>query len=111
MADNMLASVSGIVIRDNKVLLVRHSYGLAKGLLAIPGGFLSKGEMPNVALEREILEETGIVALTKNLLAMRFSNKDWWAILEPAWHLAFVDFLRVFSLDKKNLTTQSQSFC
>ena len=80
MADNMFASVSGIVIKENKVLLVRQSYGSAKGLLVIPGGYLSEGEMPNIALEREILEETGIVATTKNLLAIRFSKKDWWAI-------------------------------
>ena len=80
MSDNRFASVSGIVVRDNEVLLVRQSYGDTKGLLIIPGGYLSKDEMPNIALEREILEETGIVASTKSLIAIRFSQKDWWAI-------------------------------
>ena len=50
MADNRFLSVSGIVIRENKVLLVRQAYGAAKGLLAIPGGYLLQGEMPNIAL-------------------------------------------------------------
>ena len=80
MSDNRFASVSGIVVKDNEVLLVRQSHGASKGLLIIPGGFLSDGEMPNIALEREILEETGVVAHTRNLAAIVFSKKDWWAI-------------------------------
>lgn len=80
MVDNRFLSVSGIVIKENKVLLVRQAYGAAKGLLIIPGGYLTEGEMPNVALEREIKEETGICVLTKSLFAIRFSKKDWWAI-------------------------------
>ncbi len=80
MADNRFLSVSGVVIKDNKVLLVRQTYGSAKGLLIIPGGFLSENEMPNAALKREIMEETGICAVTRNLIAIRFSRKEWWAI-------------------------------
>ena len=80
MADNRSLSVSGIVLKDNKVLLVRQAYGSAKGLLIIPGGYLSEGEMPGKALEREILEETGVVAHAQTLLSIRFSKKDWWAI-------------------------------
>ena len=80
MMDNRCLSVSGIVIKENKVLLVRQAYGAAKGLLIIPGGYLSEGEMPAAALEREIMEETGICAKTRDLIAIRLSVKDWWAI-------------------------------
>ncbi len=80
MADNRYLSVSGIVMKDNKVLLVKQAYGSAKGLLIIPGGYLSEGELPNTALEREIMEETGIRATARDLVAIRFSKKDWWAI-------------------------------
>lgn len=80
MNDNRYLSVSGIVIRDNKVLLVRQSYGLAKGLLIIPGGYLQEKEMPDKALEREIFEETGIVTKARSLAAIRFSPQDWWGI-------------------------------
>lgn len=31
-------SVTGVVIKDNKVLLARHTYGGGKGLLIVPGG-------------------------------------------------------------------------
>lgn len=87
MADNRFLSVSGIVIRENKVLLVRQAYGAAKGLLVIPGGYLLQGEMPNIALEREIREETGIVASIEELIAIRFSEKDWWAIFSAKYIL------------------------
>ncbi|MGH4123472.1 MAG: NUDIX domain-containing protein [Clostridium sp.] len=80
MDDNRYLAVSGIVIRDNKVLLVRQSYGSAKGLLIIPGGYLQEKEMPDKALEREIFEETGIVAKARSLVAIRFSPQDWWGI-------------------------------
>lgn len=80
MSDNRCLSVSGIVLQGSKVLLVRQSYGSAKGLLIIPGGYLNEKEMPDVALEREILEETGVVAKTGSLVAIRFTPKDWWAI-------------------------------
>lgn len=80
MGDNRFLAVSGIVIRDNKVLLVRQSYGSSKGLLIIPGGYLQEKEMPDKALEREVLEETGVYIKTKSLIAIRFSQKDWWSI-------------------------------
>ena len=60
--------------------IFRQAYDAAEGLLIIPGGCLSKGEMPAGALEREILEETGIIATADSLIAIRFSRKDWWAI-------------------------------
>ncbi|MDD2477058.1 MAG: hypothetical protein PHI32_14270 [Dysgonamonadaceae bacterium] len=41
--------------------------------------------MINIALEREILDETGIVAFTKELIAIRISNKDWWAIFSAKY--------------------------
>ena len=31
-------SVTGVVIKENKVLLARHTYGGGKGMLIVPGG-------------------------------------------------------------------------
>jgi len=45
-------SVTGVVIKDNKVLLARHTYGGGKGMLIIPGGYVNKGETPQEALRR-----------------------------------------------------------
>ncbi len=72
-------SVTGVVLREGKVLLARHTYGGGKGLLIVPGGYLEQGETPQQALRRELLEETGIVANPGRLLAVRFGEKDWYA--------------------------------
>jgi 8-oxo-dGTP diphosphatase len=42
---------------DGSVLLVRHSYRRRWG---VPGGLLKRGEHPEVALRREVLEEVGV---------------------------------------------------
>ena len=48
-------SVTGVVIRDDKVLLARHTYGSGKDMLIIPGGYVNIGETPQDALVREYI--------------------------------------------------------
>ncbi len=52
--------VGAIVIKNNKILLVKRKNPPAKGLWAIPGGRLEFGESLKEACRREVLEETGI---------------------------------------------------
>ena len=80
MDDNRFASVGAIVLRNNEVLLVRHTYGGAAGQLLNPSGYIKQGEMPLEALKREILEETGVEINPLGLLAVRCSIKDWWLV-------------------------------
>ena len=54
MDDNYNFSVGCIVRKENKVLLVRHTYGGANGKLLIPGGFCHENELPEEAAVREI---------------------------------------------------------
>ena len=72
-------SVTGIVIKDGKVLLVHHTYGAGKGMLIVPGGYLCIGEMPQDALVREFLEETDVLINPQELIGIRFNQKDWYA--------------------------------
>ena len=72
-------SVAGVVLKEGKVLLCRHTYGGGKGLLIVPGGYLERGETPEEAVRRELREETGITAEPGRLLAVRFGTKDWYA--------------------------------
>ena len=58
---NWQQSVTGVVIREGKVLLARHTYGAGKGRLIVPGGYVEQGETPQDAVRREIWEETGLV--------------------------------------------------
>jgi 8-oxo-dGTP diphosphatase len=54
-------AVGGLIIRNERVLLVERGKAPAKGLWAVPGGSVLLGETLQAAVEREVLEETGIV--------------------------------------------------
>ena len=78
-------SAAAVVIKDGKVLLVRHTYGAGKGLLIIPGGYIRKGELPDAACEREVLEETGVTVKAEKLIGVRFSDKDWYSVFTASY--------------------------
>ena len=74
---NGFFTVCGIVEIDSKVLLVRHTYGAAKDRILVPGGYVEENELPTTAIEREILEETGVVVKVKSLLSIQFKINQW----------------------------------
>lgn len=78
--NNKFYTVCGLVEIDQKVLLVRHTYGTAKGRLLLPGGYVKENELPTKAVEREIFEETGVKAKVKSVLAMQFKSNQWCAV-------------------------------
>ncbi|MBR4083172.1 MAG: NUDIX domain-containing protein [Lachnospiraceae bacterium] len=80
MGNSRKLSASCIVIKDDKVLLVKHTYGAAKGKYLIPGGFSEEGEMPQMTAEREVLEETGVKVKAGSLAAVRFTTQEVWCI-------------------------------
>jgi 8-oxo-dGTP diphosphatase len=60
-----------LVRRDDSVLLTRNSpRGPRPGTWSLPGGGLDHGEPPAVAVAREVLEETGLVATVGELLGV-----------------------------------------
>lgn len=83
--NNKYYTVCGIVEIDGKILLVRHTYGIAKDRILLPGGYVMENELPTVAVEREILEETGIVAKAKSIIAMQFKLDQWCAVFETEY--------------------------
>ena len=50
----------GLVIKDNKILLIKKNGGPYDGKLDLPGGTIEFCERPEDALKRELLEEVGI---------------------------------------------------
>ena len=87
-------SVTAVVIKDNKVLLARHTYGGGKGMLIIPGGYVEKGETPQDAVIREFKEETNITIQPKNsihgaLLRMNRSIQSEGAFGTIKWNRAY----------------------
>lgn len=71
-------SVTGVVFKEGKVLLARHTYGSGKGKLIIPGGYVNQGETPQAALVREFKEETNITVEPMELIGVRFNMHDWY---------------------------------
>lgn len=78
--NNKFYTVCGITEIDGKILLVRHTYGMAKDRILLPGGFVAENELPTVAAEREILEETGVLTKAGSLMAVQFKAEQWCAI-------------------------------
>ena len=78
--NNKYYTVCGIIEIEGKVLLVRHTYGNAKDRILLLGGFVQENELPTVAIEREILEETGVTAKAKSIIAMQFKLEQWCAV-------------------------------
>lgn len=58
-----------VVLHDDALLLTRiSSIGFPAGWWALPGGGVDHGESPNVAVERELYEETGLRARSSRLV-------------------------------------------
>ena len=51
----------GLIIKEDKILLIKKVTGPYDGKLDLPGGTIEFGETPEETLKREFLEETGIV--------------------------------------------------
>lgn len=83
--NNKSFAVCGIVEIEGKILLVRHTYGTAKGRILLPGGYVKLNELPTAAVEREIYEETGVICKSKDLFSMQFKSEQWCAVFTTAF--------------------------
>jgi len=68
-------AVCALVVRDNKVLLVRHSY--VRGWL-LPGGGVGRAEPPAEAILRELKEEIGLVRSSPPEFVGLYSRRTGW---------------------------------
>lgn len=67
----------GVIIKDNKIILVKKARGGYKGKLDLPGGGMEHTELPEEALKREIMEEAGINIANYKLLDVVATNIKW----------------------------------
>lgn len=63
-----MVGVGGVVIDQNRALLVRRAREPALGEWTIPGGLLEVGETLAAGVEREIREETGLIVRVVELI-------------------------------------------
>lgn len=79
---NIAVAVDAIVFGYSKltgvsVLLIKRKFAPYKGAWAIPGGFVKKGESLEMAVERELQEETGVkINYLEQLYTFGEPNRD-----------------------------------
>ena len=66
--------VGCVVPKENKVLLVRITYGHRGWML--PGGYVKQNETIGEAAKREVMEETGLIVEPLELVSVRSRIKD-----------------------------------
>jgi ADP-ribose pyrophosphatase YjhB (NUDIX family) len=66
-----VTAVGGVVVGPNGLLLVRMAYGPTKGRYMLPGGIVEPGETLDVAVVREVFEETGVTARVLGICGVR----------------------------------------
>jgi ADP-ribose pyrophosphatase YjhB (NUDIX family) len=64
---------AGVVVRDGRALLVQRGWNPFKGSWQLPGGYAEHDEPLSLAVEREVLEEAGIEARVRDVIAFRHS--------------------------------------
>jgi 8-oxo-dGTP diphosphatase len=84
-SDIPVVGVGAVLFNEGRLLLIRRGHDPGKGLWAVPGGKVHWGERLDVALAREVLEETG--------LDVEVGDVVWVGQhLSPGNHLVLIDF-------------------
>lgn len=63
-------TVNAIIIREDKLLLIKRGVDPYKGFWSIPGGYVDWDESTEEAVEREVKEETGLSATVTKLVGV-----------------------------------------
>ncbi|MFD2630422.1 NUDIX hydrolase [Oceanobacillus kapialis] len=81
--------VYGILLENNKLLVINKSRGPYKNRYDLPGGSLEKGESLADAMQREFNEETGVnIEILRNLGVMDFMLPWKWKGYTHVHHIA-----------------------
>lgn len=93
--------VAAVVLNNNgQVLLIKRGQPPAQGLWSIPGGKQEPGESMVEACRREVLEETGVHVVVKNILAVVERRLE-------GFHYVIIDFYAEYHGDAFEPAAQS----
>jgi ADP-ribose pyrophosphatase YjhB (NUDIX family) len=82
---NPVPGAQALVERDGRVLLGRRRHDPAAGRWDVPGGFVNEHEHPLAALDRELLEETGLAIEPTEFLGIWMQPYDGRNVLSLTW--------------------------
>ena len=84
--------VAGIIWKDGKILIARRaSHKSLSGKWEFPGGKIEHGESPEIALERELLEEFNIKTKTRAYFTTNEHQYPDFKIRLICYHSDFID--------------------
>ena len=66
--ENPKPTATLICMHQNQLLLVKRAVDPGRGMWGLPGGFIERGETPEMGAQRELLEETNLQGSVRNLL-------------------------------------------
>jgi ADP-ribose pyrophosphatase YjhB (NUDIX family) len=90
--DRPVLAVGGVVLRGDKVLLIKRGAPPSLGLWSVPGGMVEAGEELTAACAREVAEETGLLVRVGPLLeVVERQRRDPEGRLE--YHYVILDYL------------------
>jgi len=98
--------VSRIILIDGSVLLIKRAKDSFKNYWALPGGIIDIGEEPSEAVEREVLEETGITVTADSVFdtyCIRFAPNG------PDQQPSYVSIDIVFVMDATKINPSTLS--
>jgi len=68
-------TIDAVIVRDDKVLLIKRGSEPFAGFWALPGGYVDWDETVEDAVKREVMEETGLTVTSLELIGV-YSNPD-----------------------------------
>ena len=87
MHKNPALATDGLILIDNRIVLIKRGNPPFRGSFALPGGFVDYGETVENACIREMEEETGLKTSIKKLLGV-YSDPG----RDPRGHVASIVF-------------------
>ncbi|GAI08638.1 unnamed protein product, partial [marine sediment metagenome] len=100
-----ILTTDAVILKDNKILLVRRSIYPFQGYWVLPGGHVNYGERVKEAIKREMKEELGIRVKVKRLIGVYSDPKR-----DPRYHTVSVVYLCQKTKGKIQLNQESSEF-